>query len=124
MGRPKTDITNKDRKEIIELAKFGLRNTDIAVIKKIPISVLKRNCQDELTQGRITARSEVIKTAHTMAKSGDCPALTIFYLKTQCGWREKEKKEPEKIQDNKTINVTISKDPNEAAKAYQQIMNG
>lgn len=46
---------------------------------------------DAMNQGRDEAKQRVMQTAYQMAVSGKHPNMTMFYLKTQCKWREADK---------------------------------
>ena len=41
-----------------------------------------------LLKGRALASSQVLKTAFSMATSGKCPAMTIFWLKCREGFKD------------------------------------
>jgi len=41
-----------------------------------------------LDTAHIEATATVAQTAYNLAKSGKCPVMTMFWLKTQAGWRE------------------------------------
>lgn len=80
----------QDREKIKMLAGCGLRDEEIAAFFNKSEATLKRHCRDELSNGRIVAKASVQQTAFRVAQSGRCPAMTMFWLKTRCGWREKD----------------------------------
>lgn len=80
--------SEKDLREIETMAGLGLRYEDIAAIKGMCADTLKKYADATLTRGRAKANANVMQTAYQMAVSGQCPALTIFWLKTRCKWRE------------------------------------
>lgn len=61
-----------------------------AIGRAIGISenTLRKHYQDEINEGRGIADAQVITCAYRMAVSGMHPAMTMFWLKTQLGWRE------------------------------------
>lgn len=81
---------DKFRKQVKALAGHGLKNEEISEFTGIKVTSLKKYFQKELSIGRITAHLNVKQTAYRLAASGMCPPMTMFYLKTQCGWREKD----------------------------------
>lgn len=89
MGRKKIEFDEKEVRQIHNLAVRGLSDNEIAaILERCSEATLKRHCADALASGRAKGKGRVKITAHEMATSGKCPAMTIFYLKTQCGWRE------------------------------------
>lgn len=81
-------ISSADKKKIRRLASYGLRDHDISAIFDFSEATLKRYCAEELKKGRAEAKSKVMLTAYEMATSGKSPTMTIFWLKTRCGWTE------------------------------------
>lgn len=120
----KIEITEKEREKIKALAGYGMSDQDIAHVVDISEATIKRRFRKELDEGRSIAKSAVQQTAYKMAVGGNCPAMTIFWLKTQCRWREVSSDEKTNETNAAPIN-SISKatnDPIEAAKIYQRIM--
>ncbi len=76
-------FTKKDREKVKKLAGYGLRDEDIANIFDLAESTIKHHFKNELAKGRSNAFDKVAKTAFNMAKSGECPTMTIFWLKTR-----------------------------------------
>lgn len=125
MGRPKIEISEKDKIEIIRLAKVGMPISDIAAIKGISKNSLKRKLKDEMKAARKTAISNVCTMAYTMAVSGKFPSMTMFYLKTQARWREKERVDIHVTEEKKKKPKKRDKlplDANKASKIYREIM--
>jgi len=120
----KINLSEKEIKRIEKLAGYGLRDQDIADIIGYSEASIKRYCSKELKRGRSTKIKNVAKTAYRLAVEGKCPAMTMFFLKTQARWREQEKidaQEPEK--KTKTKAQLKTNDAIEASKIYQQIMS-
>lgn len=80
-------FSNKEMAQIEALAKVGCSRLEIASVIGRPAKDLTK-VDNEIRAWAETAKSEVKRTAFEMATSGKYPALTIFYLKTRCGWRE------------------------------------
>lgn len=127
-AKPSIKLSAKDMQEIETMAGLGMRDRDIAAIKELSQATLQRRCGKRLKLGRAKAKTNVQQTAYNMAKSGDFPTMTMFWLKTRCGWREKNRVELTG-KDGKpltavTATTKLPSDPIEAAKIYQQIMGG
>lgn len=63
--------------------------------------------KERVERGRAKAAFKVMGTAYTMAVSGHEPAMTMFWLKTRCRWREQ--KEP--LVDNQATTDKIKSMP-------------
>ena len=57
------------------------------------INTLKRAYKEEIKNGKHIANMEIVLSAFQQAKSGRVPAMTMFWLKCRCGWREKAKED-------------------------------
>ncbi len=86
-NKPK-NFTPKELQEIETLAGLGMRYEDIAKVKGVCLETLKKYADENLDRGKAKAKAQIMQTAFQMAKSGKNPSMTIFWLKTQCGWRE------------------------------------
>lgn len=85
--------TDADRAKVKLMAALGNRECDIALIMDISEPTLRTHYKRELAIGHVEANTVVQKTAYQMATSGSVPAMTMFWLKTRCGWRETNKLE-------------------------------
>lgn len=81
--------TDKDRQEIKALIGMGLTVQQVAHVKGLSHDTLQRHHRDDIDQGKPLALAKVVDTAFKLATNGKCPAMTMFWLKTQAGWREK-----------------------------------
>ncbi len=97
MGKKPAKVIKLDPKNIqhIEfLAGRGLTSQEMAVMFEISKKTFERMCKrqpgikDALERGRDRAKGTVKGVFYEMASSGKHIAATIFYLKTQCGYRE------------------------------------
>lgn len=94
-GKPEFIPTDSQRYAVIGMKAAGFPLEEIAkcIINeatKNPIShtTLSKVFRDELDNSAELAKSRVKNMAFLMACSGKDTAMTIFYLKTQCGWKE------------------------------------
>lgn len=87
-GRPPHEPTEETRRVVEVMAACGDTYSDIALALGIVENTLKKHYRAELVEGKARANSAVKAAAYKMAVSGQCPAMTIFWLKTQCRWRE------------------------------------
>jgi hypothetical protein len=87
--------TPDHREQVALLTGYGL--TEAQVCQMItnpstgnPISerTLRRHFKRELAAGAVVANASVAQTLFNMATSGECPAATIFWMKSRVGWRE------------------------------------
>lgn len=99
--------------DISRLAELGLTLEQIGYALGMSKKTLQRRMneneevKDAMEIGRAKALVEVARTAYQMAKSGDEPAMTMFYLKCRGGWREVQKIE-HTGQDGKPIENKIT----------------
>lgn len=94
-GRPTREFGQKERAEIEKLAGYGLTHDQIASFFKCDRNTLVKHCSEELERGKTVALVTVVTALFSNIKRGD-PASIFFYLKTQHGWREKDRPEDEK----------------------------
>jgi len=123
--RPQLKITDKDRREIFEMASRGMRYADIAIIKDISLATLKRRCKRELSRGKRIGIDGLLQTAYHMANDLKNPTMMCFLLKTQGGLREKSQVNMtvnEKKSKESTKRESMPNDPILAAKTYREII--
>lgn len=96
-GRPSYIPSDEERQMVSKLSGIGLKQSDICELiindqtgKAISEDTLRKHFASEIASGRSIAKSKVMRTAYQMAIGGEQPAMTMFWLKTQCGWREKQ----------------------------------
>lgn len=87
-GRPQFEVTDKDRERVRLWALHGVPQDDMALMMKCGINVLRKHFANEIEDGLAQAHSKVRQTLFQMAVSGEYPAMTIFYCKTQLRMRE------------------------------------
>jgi hypothetical protein len=92
---PPKIITDEQIKDIEKYAGYGFTIQDISYITSIPIATLKRKIKgveavtEAYERGRAIAKGFVIERLFDLIRNGE-PSAIYFYLKCQCGWREKD----------------------------------
>jgi len=84
--------SEKERYAVRIMVAGGMKQDDIAkcIHPQGPISVstLKRKFPEEISHGRADITKQVISVLTEMALNGRNPGATMFWLKTQAGWKE------------------------------------
>ena len=89
MARLQFKPTEQERRTVKTMAGLGFKQEDIAkVVGLRSDKTLRKHFREEITRGSIDARAQVSQTLYKMAISGKHLTATIFFLKTQAGWRE------------------------------------
>lgn len=84
----------RDLEMIERAAGMGCTIEQVAHLMGVPLFTFRDHLdkdpkiKDRMDKGRAKCNFEVMKTAYTMAVSGEQPAMTTFWLKTRCNWRE------------------------------------
>ena len=89
MPRPKLSPTEEQRRLVKSFAAVGIAQEAIA--KHIGVrspKTLRKYFRDELDRGGTEANYKVSQTLFQMATSGQCPAATIFWMKTRNRFHE------------------------------------
>ncbi len=71
------------------MAGHGIDEAAIAKVMKITPAALRKHFGKELSTARTIANSKVAETAYRLATSGKAPAVTMFWLKSRAGWRDR-----------------------------------
>lgn len=93
-GDGKIDFTDADYEKIETMAGYGLPLSKIAPLFGRSLRTFQNykdsdeRLQIALEAGKAKSHLNVAKTAYDLAVSGDCPQLTMFWLKTRAGWKE------------------------------------
>lgn len=88
-------LTDEQKKTIERCAGLGLTLDDISHIISVSPKTLDRRLKDDETvrshyeKGRAIAKMRVTERLHELIENGEISAI-FFYLKCQCGWREKQ----------------------------------
>lgn len=91
-GRPAHQPDDESREKVRMLAMVGTRQEDIARVMGMSVDSLARHYREELDLGKVEAVANVGRTVYQQAIAGNMTAA-IFFLKTQGGWKETERKE-------------------------------
>ena len=115
-GEVKVEISDQQREMIRMLSGQGLRDDQVALLVRIPMTTMLIHCREDLNIGKAEAHDKVTKTLFDMAVDKDHVNATMFYLKTQCGWRETSNIEfpdkhgnPQNITGGVNINISADK---------------
>lgn len=87
MSQPPHKPTPKLRAEIEAYAAVGVPHHDIAKLVSMSTHTLLKYYDMELGVGKAKANAQVAKSLFRQAINGNIPA-SIFWLKSQAGWRE------------------------------------
>ena len=90
MARPEIEITDDKRKQVLTLAGIGLSHEQICEVLDISRPTLRKHFKSELKRGKSIALSQALNALFANIKKGMAASI-FFYLKTQHGWREKDK---------------------------------
>lgn len=85
MGRKKWEPTDEQRAQIRALAQHGIPQEEIAAFVGCDPKTLRRRCKAELAE---SAKGKVKLKMHAYQRAFKSDIVMMFYLKTQCGWRE------------------------------------
>jgi len=82
----------KERYAVKQMIAGGMKQEDIARVAwsggPISLSTLKRKFPEELRHGKAELTKQVIAVMTELALSGKYPGATMFWLKSQAGWRD------------------------------------
>lgn len=84
--------TDATRLLISELSAFGVTHEQMASRLDICVETLNKYYKKELIDGKTKVVEQIAKRLVAKAIDGDGPSQ-MFYLKTQAGWREKDREE-------------------------------
>lgn len=91
MPRKKRIVTDEERRRVEALAAVGMTARQICdVIGQASEPTLRKHFRRELDRGYATALAKVAGTAYKLAVSGECPSMTMFFLKCRGGWKESQ----------------------------------
>jgi hypothetical protein len=86
--------TEEQRRMVKTLAGYGVKHNQIAALLDLAsTTTLRKHFPEELRQGALEAKAQLLGTLFKMAVSGRHPAMTMFWLKTRSNWSEKGNQE-------------------------------
>ena len=107
MARPTFVPTEEQRQLVKSLAAYGMKHDAIA--RRLGIrstKTLAKHFREELDAGETEANAQVAQTLFQLASSGECPAASMFWMKTRAGWRETPPPQKEHPVKFKLLNVS------------------
>jgi hypothetical protein len=92
--RNRFEPTLEERSAVERLSGFGLPIAQISLLVRggISTTTLQKHFRSELASGRAKAHAKATQTLYSQAVGGNVACL-LFYLKTQCGFREVDRHE-------------------------------
>lgn len=87
-GRKKYEPTDKDLRVVEAMAGCGLPQDAISRALGIDEKTLRKHFRRQLDSSADKANAQVGATLFKLATSGNCPAATIFWMKSRLGWKE------------------------------------
>lgn len=90
----KIKLSDEDKEIIRTCAGHGMTIEEISLILKMGRATLNRRLLDDslvreaYDEGRAIAKQKVVKKLFNLIEEGEASAI-FFYLKCQCGWKEK-----------------------------------
>lgn len=124
MKKNSKELTPEDRKEVTNMAARGMTIEEVAFVKGWEYQFVWRHLKMEMQRGRAIGKGTIKETAFRMANSGKFPAMTIFWLKANCGWRDVHPEDEYKAKESLSLKKMGVTDAVEAATIYQKIMKG
>ena len=105
--RPSFKPTEEERKLVSQMCAVGIPQESICLVVRdgIDDKTLRKHFRRELDTSKIIANTKVAGSLYNKAINGDTGA-SAFWLKTQCGWKEKSQIELEHS-GNVSLNVEI-----------------
>jgi hypothetical protein len=89
-GRPARILSEKELRQVSELAGRGFTMKEIATFKGMSFDTFHKLAKEHYDRGKMDAQNYVISRLFDLIKYGDKTSI-IFYLKTQCGWTETQR---------------------------------
>lgn len=89
-GRPKLEISDKDRQQVSVLAGLGLTRDQIALVMAMSDESIGKYFRKELEEGVAKANAKVAQNLFSIATSREhgSVAAAIFWMKSRARWRE------------------------------------
>ena len=89
MPMHKFQPNEEQRRMVKALAGYGVKHKQIAALLDLnSTTTLRKHFPEELRQGPLEAKAQMLGRLFKLAVSGRNPAMTMFWLKTRAGWRE------------------------------------
>jgi hypothetical protein len=95
-GRKGHVVTERTRKQVMDLISLGLTQAQISMGMGISDVTLRKHYRHELNVGEVEMLANVSRNLHNIALDRDDPrsaTAAIFIMKTRAGWRETSRTE-------------------------------
>lgn len=115
MGNKK-ELSESDKNKIAKLIAFGLPMKNVAAVFDMNVRTLERRVKEDhelariIDKARLECDFRVVETAYHKAVSGEDTRMTIFWLKTRLGWRERITHEHELVKLEDIVGPTFKRD--------------
>lgn len=86
MGRPPFKVTGDMKAKVVELAKLGLPQDQIAYALRITTKTLRKHFHEELYDSAIEANRQILAKLFDLALNGN-PGAATFWARTRCKFR-------------------------------------
>jgi hypothetical protein len=85
-GRPPFEATADKRAKVVELARLGVPQDQIAHALRISAKTLRKHFRDEIYDSAIEANRQILTKLFDLAISGN-PGAVTFWARTRCKFR-------------------------------------
>jgi|GEM_PF-7049527 hypothetical protein len=116
------NFTQKDKEDVESMSACGMSIKDIAIIKNIPISVLKQNFINDIKRGRAIGKYKVMLASYIAATEDRNPTMLMFLCKAKYDVNDEVKKVKDKSVNLEKFKFSI--DANESSKMYTELIKG
>jgi hypothetical protein len=83
----KLEPTPQQRRQVLTMTGFGIRQSEIAAVLGIDEKTLRRHFRRELDTGATEANMRVAQSLYDMAVRDKIPAAAIWWTKARMGWK-------------------------------------
>jgi hypothetical protein len=83
----KLEPTPQQRRQVLTMTGFGIRQSEIAAVLSIDEKTLRRHFRRELDTGATEANMRVAQSLYDMAVRDRIPAAAIWWTKARMGWK-------------------------------------
>lgn len=92
VGQPPHKPTAASRRLVSDLSGYGFPQEEICLYVGITKPTLRKHYKDEIAKAKVLKKFNVINNAYQKATDDDPRNnnILIFWLKTQCGWKESD----------------------------------
>jgi len=88
MSRQQYKPTDAQRREVLTMTGFGIRQSDICKALHIDLKTLRKHFRRELDTGAVEANVRIAQSLYAMATREKNVAAAIWWTKARMGWKE------------------------------------